>query len=132
MKKMVSKILFSFSFLVLSFLFIQNSNAQSIIFSSQVNSDCVPTGTSKTFSMGSSGAEVCCIVNLKTETSENTSVTFDIFKNGVNDFSNSLDIPARTNCFWQKLILKVPAEWTVRALDSNGNIIASGTITVTE
>lgn len=128
---MKNKFLFLIVFLF-SIIFISaDSSAQSMVFSSQVNSDCAPTGVSNTYKLNGGSVEVCCIVNLTTETSSNTSVVFDIYKNGVNDFSTTLDLPPKTNCYWEKLIFKTPAEWTVKAIDSNGNVIASGTITVT-
>ncbi|HEX2787532.1 MAG TPA: hypothetical protein VHP32_06460 [Ignavibacteria bacterium] len=124
------KLLFIISFFALLFLS-SNINAQTMVFSTGVGSDCAPQGTGTSFALGKAGTKIYAIVNLTSDLPDTSSVTFQVFKDGQYDFSSTIDLPAKTNCYWVDLVFYKAAAWTIKAIDPNGNMIASGTVNVT-
>jgi hypothetical protein len=127
------KLLFVFSFLTVLFLS-GNINAQSMTFSTGVGSDCAATNLGSSFAITAPDTSVLvyAIVNLTTDTPEATSVKFEIYKDGGYEFSSTIDLPAKTNCYYIDLLLFKPGAWTVKAVDASGNLVAEGTVNITQ
>lgn len=128
----MKKLLFAFSFFAL-LLISGNIYAQAtMVFSTGVEDACTPTNSGTSFAITNDSIRVYAIVNLTSNVTEATSVKFDLYKNGEYELSSTIDLPVNTNCFWEDLIFSKPAAWGVKVLDVNGNIIAEGTVNITQ
>lgn len=127
----MKKLIFAFSFLALV-LISGSASAQTMVFSTGVEDVCTPTNTGTSFTLAGDSIRVYAIVSLPTEVTEATSVKFELYKDGEYVVSTTLDLPVKTNCFWEDLIFSKPAAWGVKVLDANGNILTEGTVNITQ
>lgn len=130
----MKKLLFALSFFAL-LLVSGNIYAQAtMVFSTSVGSDCAATteGTAFSITAPDTSVLVYAIVNLTSDLPEASAVKFDIYKDGGYEFSSTIDLPAKTNCYYIDLLLFKPGAWTVKSVDSNGNLIAEGTVNISQ
>lgn len=130
----MKKLIFVFSFFTLLFISGNIYAQATMVFSTGVGSDCAPTNSGSSFAITAPDTSVLvyAIVNLTSDLPEAAAVKFDIYKDGGYEFSSTVDLPAKTNCYYIDLLLFKPGAWTVKSVDSNGNLIAEGTVNISQ
>jgi hypothetical protein len=128
----MKKLLFAFSFFALLFMSGNIYAQATMVFSTGVEDACTPTNAGTSFAIAGDSIKIYAIVNLPSAVTEATSVTYQIYKNGEQDLTSTIDLPVKTNCFWEDLVFSKPAEWTIKVLDASGNLISEGTVNITQ